>query len=144
MKGSTTDGTLQAWEMNSGVKRTQIASRGGVVTIHAGETWDTLHFPGYGRGDTNSQTYYDDIYVATGNGARARVEIGNAPKYTDCTNLAVLTPTSWSDAAIIATMRQGSFHMGDTAYIFVLDPDGVPNSRGYQVTIGRHADQPKS
>ncbi|HQI75021.1 MAG TPA: hypothetical protein PK384_00780 [Candidatus Latescibacteria bacterium] len=144
MKGSTSNGTLQAWEMNGGVKRTQIASRNGVVTIHAGELWDNLHFPGYGRGDKNSQTYYDDIYVATGPGAMARVEIGNAAKYTECTNLAVITPTFWSDTTIEATVRQGSFRVGEAAFIFVLDVNGTPNTRGYPIFIGHRVGLPTS
>jgi hypothetical protein len=137
MKASTRDGTLQAWEMNDRVKRTQIAFRTGIVTIHAGETWDRIHFPGYGRGDFKSQTYYDDIYVATGPGARARLEIGDAESYESCTNLAVQTAKSWNDNEITATVRQGSFTSGQKAYVFVIDRDGTSNRRGYPIRFGR-------
>ncbi|NPV03149.1 MAG: hypothetical protein HPY67_00220 [Syntrophaceae bacterium] len=129
-----TSGSLTLWELNSTQSRRQLGTNSGKTTDFGG-TWDKLHFPGYGRGDNNSQTYYDDIYVATGTGARARVEIGNSSIYSNCTNLAVITPTSWSSNSITATVRQGGFAAGFPAYLFVIDSTGAA-SAGYPVTIG--------
>ena len=132
--GSTTSGILQFFETNASRTRNRLVNLSG-VTMHTGETWDIVHFPGYGRGDQNSQTYYDDIYVATGPGALSRVEIGNNSAYSSCTNLAVITPTSWSSNSITATVRQGAFTAGSSAYLFVVDSTGAV-SPGYPVTIG--------
>lgn len=104
------------------------------VTAHSGEGWDVLTLPGFGRQDSNAAAYYDDVYVATGAGARARVEIGNASTYSACTNLAIATPTSWSDTSITATVRAGSF-AGGAAYLYVVDSTGSV-SPAREVTIG--------
>ncbi|HQI75020.1 MAG TPA: hypothetical protein PK384_00770 [Candidatus Latescibacteria bacterium] len=131
---SSTAGSLTLWELNASQARRQLGSRSG-KTVDTGGKWTTLHFPGYGRGDRNSQTYYDDIYVATGPGAMARVEIGNSSTYGTSTNLAVSTATSWSDTQVVATVRLGSFKSGQTAYLYIVDSNGNVNSSGYPVTI---------
>lgn len=127
-----TDGTLTMWEVDANQNRRQLGTNTGKT---ADTAWDVLHFPGYGRGDANSQTYYDDIYVATGLGSRARVEIGNASTYDASSNLALVTPTSWSDTSIQADVRLGSFTTG-TAYLYVVDATGAVNETGYPVTVG--------
>ncbi len=132
-----TDGLIQQWQMDSANARAAWGSPSpltGPTVNSTGQTWTAIDFPYYGRGDTNSQTYYDDIYVATGSGARARVEIGNNATYSSCTNLTVCTPTSWSDTSITATVRGGSFTSG-TAYLFVTDASGV-TSAGKEITFG--------
>ena len=83
--------------------------------------------------------YYDDVYVATGDGARARVEMGNASTYSASTNLALITPTAWGDTSITATVRQGQFDAEDSAYLYVVHADGTVNATGYPVTIGAGA-----
>ena len=134
LTASTSTGSAYLWLTDSGQARHLLGSASG-RTIDNGTTgWQYIHFPGYGRYDSNSQTYYDDIYVATGEGALARIEIGNAPTLSECKNLAVVTPTSWTDGQITATARLGSFTSG-TAYLFVIDKDGVP-SAGKEITIG--------
>jgi len=134
LTASTSTGSAYLWLTDSGQARHLLGSASG-RTIDDGTTgWQYIHFPGYGRYDANSNTYYDDIYVATGEGAQARVEIGNNATYTSCTNLAVCTPTSWGDTSITATVRTGSFTNG-TAYLYVTDSDGSTNSTGYEVTL---------
>jgi len=136
MKEATdSSGILQFWQTSPTRTRQQIVNLSGKPTEHAGEVWDTFRFPGYGRGDTNSQTYYDDIYVATGPGALARVEIGNASTYSASTNLAVATATSWSDTSVQATVRLGNFSNG-AAYLYVIDSAGAVNATGYPITVG--------
>ncbi|NPV03150.1 MAG: hypothetical protein HPY67_00235 [Syntrophaceae bacterium] len=133
--GTSNNGHFGLWELKS-TGYHQWADARNVTTGHEGEIWEHLNFPGYGRGDSNNaHTYYDDIYIAKGPGARARVEIGNKPTYSKCTNLAIITPTTWTDNRITATVRQGSFKAGDNAYLFVIDAKGAI-SPGYPVTIG--------
>lgn len=82
-----------------------------------------------------SQPTWDDVYLAVGEYAQARVEIGNASTYTACTQLTVVTPTSWSDSSIVGVVRQGAFADGATAYLYVIDADGgISSSR--QVSFG--------
>jgi len=133
--GSTSNGIVQFFETNATHARYAVVNATGVVTMHPGAAWNILHFPGYGRGDPNAQTYHDDIYVAKGAGALARVELGNHPAYTSCTNLSVITPTSWNNNSITATVRQGSFSDLENVYLFVVDAAGTV-SPGYPVTIG--------
>ena len=136
LKAGTSNGAIQEWLTNASSARTQAVNISG-KTISTGTTgWDTFHIPGFARADTTTNTYYDDIYVATGAGARARVEIGNEDSYAECTNLAVATPTSWGDTSITATVRQGSFDAEDSAYMYVVHADGSVNATGYPVTIG--------
>jgi hypothetical protein len=78
----------------------------------------------------------DDVYIATGPNAAARVEIGNATTYTACTNLALITPDSWSSNLIIATVRQGRFASGSKVYLYVSDASGNVNSTGFPITLG--------
>ena len=131
---NATNGVVQLWETNENQARTQTQFVTG-NTVNTGEdTWNYAHFPAFGRNDEGSDTYYDDIYIATGTGARARVEIGNASTYAACTNLAVCTPTSWGASSITATVRTGSFTTG-TAYLYVTDSDGATNSTGYEITL---------
>lgn len=102
--------------------------------------WDRLNLIGYARSaaDFNNGHNWviDDVYVATGPNAAARVEIGNAATYTSCTNLALITPDSWSSNSITATVRQGRFANNSKVYLYVSDATGNVNSIGYPVTLG--------
>lgn len=132
--GTSHNGHFGLWELKS-TGYHQWADARNVTTGHEGEIWEHLNFPGYGRGDAeNSHTYYDDIYIAKGPGAMARAEIGNQPTYSQCTNLAIFTPTTWADTRITAMVRQGSFKSGSKAYLFIVDAKGAA-SAGYPVTI---------
>ena len=104
--------------------------------------WNQLNVPGWSRSNSvNPGALYDDIYVATGGNARARIEIGNRPVYSDSTVLAIATPTSWQDNSITTTVRQGSFQDGQRAYLFIIDKDGNI-SDGYPFVFGSTVDQP--
>lgn len=133
LKNATSGGYIWNQEVSSAGNAVQF-NLTNIVTAHSTDPWNVLTLPGFGRVDTTAAAYYDDVYVATGAGARARVEIGNASTYAACTNLTLLTPTSWSDTTIQATVRQGSFAAG-SAYLYVVDWTGaVSPSRA--ITIG--------
>lgn len=98
---------------------------------------DTFKIPGWYRVagansayDSMTRAIYDDVYLATGANAAARVEIGNASTYSACTRLAIATPTNWSATSIVATVRSGDFSSGEYVYLFVVDADNTP-SVGY-------------
>lgn len=104
------------------------------TTLRSGSLWNAASFPGYVDHDDTGYYHVDDVYIATGDGAACRVEIGNSATYADCTNLSICTVTSWSNTSIQATLRQSDFTNG-TAYLFVIDADNIPSS-GYQITLG--------
>lgn len=75
------------------------------------------------HGDASSDRddfWMDDLYVDT---TLARVEIGNAPVYQDCTHREVQIPTSWSNGQITIEANEGSLNSGPR-YLFVIDADG--------------------
>lgn len=125
-------GLIRLWELTSTGVIQRFNETG---TWPSGNAFTTIRFNGNGRITPNCYTYFDDVYVASGDNALARIEIGNASTYANCTNLAVCTPTAWGDTSITATVRLGSFTPGQTAYLFVVDSTGSVSS-GYQVTIG--------
>ncbi len=93
--------------------------------------WNRLNVPGWHRsGEPNAAAMYDDIYLAIGDNSAARVEIGNAPVYTDCTKLAISTPETWNSTEIELTVRKTDFESNEQLYLFVIDADNNP-SEGY-------------
>ena len=133
--GHTSAGFIHGWEMNDGSPRRQIQNATGISNLHANDLWGLVRFPAYARQDNVAKNYYDDIYVAIGGGAQARVEMGNNADYSDCTELAILTTRSWSDTTVRANVQHGSFVTGNNVYLFVIDAAGTA-SPGYPVTIG--------
>ena len=94
--------------------------------------WDRFMLPGWwGNGDnTRNQMTYDDVYVAAGPNAAARVEIGDASTYKRSRILAISTPQAWNDKEVTVTLRAGPFTGFSNAYLFVIDANNNP-SKGY-------------
>lgn len=72
--------------------------------------------------------YVDDVYVDR---TQARVEIGNASTWTQCTRREVQIPTAWSTDRISVRVHRGGFAPGERAYVYVVDAsgnasDGIP------------------
>lgn len=136
---TTSSGILQVDELtHSGVVRRYNANnyRG----LESGQSFNYISVNYFARATPNCYPTWDDVYIAVGDNARARVEIGNNATYANCTNLTICTPTSWAGSSITATVRQGSFSAG-TAYLFVVDADGVV-SDGYEITLGEGGEDP--
>jgi hypothetical protein len=136
-----TDGMFQGVSASWGVRgRSYKDYKPWFNADHTVKGWDRINIMGYARSGADfSQGHnwvIDDVYVATGPNAAARVEIGNASTYTACTNLALFTPDSWSSTSITATVRQGRFANGAKAYVYVADANGNVNSTGFPVTLG--------
>ena len=88
--------------------------------------FDRVTVPGFltGTGDSKANYVVDDVYVAVGEDAAARVELGNASNYTACTKIAISTPDLWSDKQIVLTVREGTFKPDENVYLFVVDGNG--------------------
>jgi hypothetical protein len=133
--GYSSDGQIHYWELtDSGV--VQRINDNNVSVLYDGGLYEKVDINGYARTGANTYPMFDDIYIATGDQARARVEVGNASIYNSSTNLTILTPTSWGDNSITATVRQGSFTDGESAYLYIVDANGVVNTTGYPITFG--------
>lgn len=129
------DGYMYTAEVSANQPWRIVGAKSNATTLHSGDAWNLVRFPAYVRGDALSKVYYDDIYIATGIAALSRVEIGNKATYVKCTNLAVITPISWSSTSITALVRQGSFQTGQMAYLFVVDSTGNV-STGHPIIVG--------
>jgi hypothetical protein len=77
--------------------------------------------------------YTDDVYM---DNSWARVELCNANTYIASGHCEMQPPTAWANEAITTTFNKGSFKVGDTVYVYVIDENGVPNSTGASFTIG--------
>jgi len=89
--------------------------------------WTLVSFPGNQQGGSDGEeeaALYDDIYIATGPGARARVEVGDAPEYGNCLRREIMIPTSWDDDVITATIPAGKFEQDEQVYFFVTNAQG--------------------
>jgi hypothetical protein len=114
-----------------------------VITRAAGisERWRYMKFQNYwgniqGGDGTKEKIYIDDIFIQIG--SQARVEIGDNATWANCTHKEIQVPSAWSNTSITATINQGSFNNGDSAYLFVVDGDGNA-SNGYPITIAGSA-----
>lgn len=76
--------------------------------------------------------FVDDVYVDR---TRARVELGDAATWEDCTQREVQAATAWSNRSISVTVNKGAFADGQDLFLFVVDDNGNV-SNGYPVTLG--------
>jgi hypothetical protein len=138
--GSSSNGIVKLYELTgSGVNA--LVEDSNVTVLKSGGAFEKVRVNGYARQTATCHPTFDDIYIATGDHAQARVEIGNAATYAASTNLTMVTPTSWGATSIVGVVRQGSFSDGG-AYLYVTDDAGSVNSSGYAVTIGSESTPP--
>lgn len=85
-----------------------------------------LNIPGWIKTikDPGTTIVYDDVYLAVGASAVARVEIGNAPIYKDVTALEIQTAASWKADEIRFSLNRGNFKDAEKLYVFITDKDG--------------------
>lgn len=101
----------------------------------AKKQFQNLNFPGWVRSSSsvNTRILYDDIYLAVGKNAVARVELGDQPTYAASKTLEIQTSTSWNNNNIVLTLRQGTIEDPEKAYFYVTDASGQVNSNGFSV-----------
>ena len=96
--------------------------------------WDRLKVGAWYRGAGDVRRVVDDVYIAIGPGAAARVEIANAPRIEDATRVAVSTAHGWSSDRIEATVRLGDLDRSEPLYLFVVTAD-AERSAGSPLTL---------
>ena len=136
------DGALQLHELSAssgagaGTQQLRVNSSG-VNILHPQGAYSSLNLNGYTRDTPECHPTFDDVYIATGPSAAARVELGDAEEYADCTHLAVLTVTSWTAAEVKCTAHSvGQLVSLKRAFVFVVDEMGQV-SEGFPVVITR-------
>lgn len=90
-------------------------------------------------GQSNNWRYFADLYLDY---SRARVILGNTPTLANSTIREVQIPSAWSSSSITISANLGKFADGQTAYLFVVDPNGVANATGFPVTLLRAPGSP--
>jgi hypothetical protein len=134
-------GGVKIWDLSPSMGLRQVVNEVDVQTLPtdcgaAPHQWERVAFNGYGRSTpAPSNPHLDDFYVAVGPQAQARVELGNAATYEDCTKIALATPTAWNESGISATFRSGPLTGSDAVYLYVHDGEGNGNSEGFPVSF---------
>jgi hypothetical protein len=110
------------WEVN-------LDDDGGVSPESRSETvWG-----GYAREyvSANNWRYAADLYY---DHSLCRAMIGNASTYAGCTIVEPQIPTAWGVASVTVRINQAAIGALASAYLYVFDADGVPNSSGYALS----------
>jgi hypothetical protein len=76
---------------------------------------------------------FDDVYL---DHSQARVELGNAPMFSECSFMETQVPVSWSDGSVRVAVNTGAFPSGARAYVYVVDGQGRANAQGFPVALG--------
>lgn len=80
----------------------------------------------------DSWRYFDDVYLDT---TLARVVLGNADTYDNCTMVEPQIPSGWGASSITVTVNLGSLNRtpGGELYLYVFDRDNRHNPVGYPI-----------
>lgn len=81
----------------------------------------------------NNWRYWADVYLDY---SLARVVLANNANLNNATIREPQISSAWSTSSISFSVNLGKFTAGQTAYLFVFDPSGVPNTTGYPITVG--------
>ncbi len=80
----------------------------------------------------NSFVYYDHIYI---DDTWHRVLLCPESTWSSKTKCEIQIPSLWADNKITLNARSGSLAGGSTAYLYVVNKEGVTNENGYEITI---------
>lgn len=143
---STANGAFQTWVHQTSTPGITLAQSSLAYTTRSSTNyWRQWHFGSYNATDdpsaSTADVYLDDIYFDR---TRARVEIGNASRWSDCSRRELQVATSWSNNGIEFTVSPGVFNPGAQVWLYVVDGQGVVNEQGYPVTLGQGAPAPET
>ena len=106
----------------------------GSATLPTSYKWTQLNVPGwYGNSLNNPGGVYDDVYLATGANAAARVEIGDASEYEDCTELSIMPSVSWADSEIKVIVKTKGNQTISQKYLFIFNGENELITEGIQI-----------
>jgi hypothetical protein len=135
------NGSTKMWVSKLGLSGTySLVSTSGVKYVVASGYPDYIKFGWYAGSyyptSSNAFTttlYYDNIYI---DNSFARVEIGDADTYDNCTHREIQIPVTWETGHISLKVNPGSFNLNDNVFLYVFDESGVVNAKGYPIKIG--------
>jgi len=83
--------------------------------------WDRVKFAQGAGGPAIGTVNHamDDVYIAIGENAAARVELGNNATYGSCTELVICPSTVWTDTQITAAVEIGALNLGSDVWCHV-------------------------
>jgi len=116
---------------------TDFVSQGGPDEIVMGSdatdsnVYEMLWLGNYLKNGTQTEyVRWDDVYF---DNTWARVELGDAVNYDDCTHREMQIPTAWSPESVTVRVNRGSFPAG-RAFLFVINASGEV-SHGFELTL---------
>ncbi len=86
-----------------------------------------------GNGITSMKVWMDDFFIQVG--SQARVEIGDASTWANCTFREVQPATSWTSSGVRIRLNKGGLREGTQYYAYVVDSTGAV-SNGFPIQIG--------
>lgn len=92
-----------------------------------------------GNGLDSMKVWMDDFYIQVG--SQARVEIGDASTWANCTFREIQPSTSWTSSGVRIRFNQGGLKAGTQYYAYVVDASGNV-SNGYPIEIGDSVARP--
>jgi len=128
-------GFLQTLSQEKGLSTTSFGGKS-VFGADASNSFNQLNFPGWirtGTTDSRIAPVYDDIYVAVGRGAAARVELADNAQYSAARNISLVPVTDWQSGRITVKIPDGGVGSASNWYVFVTDADGQTNATGYRL-----------
>ena len=124
------DGQVQVY-----VNGRNIATEEKMVTYETGEVVKGATFMWYmgnNEGEGTAQVYFDDIYI---DNSWQSLWICDGNSWDESTHREVQVPTAWSSDSITLKINQGSFKNDETAYLFVVDQNGVASEKGKPIVF---------
>lgn len=107
----------------------------GKTTHDTGYSYNYFFWQNYiGSGITDATIWFDDFYVQRG--TVARVELCSGATWASRGKCEIQTPTAWGASSISTTVNTGSFAVGSTAYLYVIDSNGDASPASAPITIG--------
>jgi hypothetical protein len=99
--------------------------------------WDEWHFgAAYYDDCTGAETATIDVDEFYMDDTPQRVQICNASTWAATTHCELIFPAAWSGTSITAVILAGYFANDATVWVYVNDASNVPNSNGFEITLG--------
>jgi len=94
--------------------------------------FDRVNFPGWlrKRDDDNFQAIYTNLYVATGENHKARIEVTNSASYENSTFRKVLKADSWVENQIELRITKSDLRVAGNLFVHVFDRYGQRVEKG--------------
>ena len=117
-----------------------LASVGLSADVFEGYGFDSINIGTFFRhnGGPGDPTYNVDLRLFRGeiyaDSTQARIEIGDAAVWEECTEREVQVPTAWTPTEITFTVHQGAIPSAAERFLFIVRSNGTA-SKGFPITF---------